>query len=196
MCAARALPIIQLLSTHRTSNQETIILRFAALCPARWQLLSITVGDGHLASSWPKHVTSQGPRAREAACHHVRSPYLQLSSSGSRLVSRRGSHRCLCLGWRAGGNWLAAITYGRARERPAAASSRLQLHITQTFTFLLVKTEQLSRRLWAAERESGAVSSSTAPPAQPDHMGRPQPCTTLPRSGYGRDKWITQETLK
>ena len=86
--------------------------------------------------------------------------------------------------------------YGRARERPAAASSRLQLHITQTFTFLLVKTEQLSRRLWAAERESGAVSCSTTPPAQPDHMGRPQPCTTLPRSGYGRDKWITQETLK
>ena len=193
MCAGPAVPIIKLLSTHRTSNQETIILRYAALCPARWQLLSITVGDGHLASSWPKHVTSQGPRAREAACHHVRSPYLQLSSSGSRLVSScPHTGACAWGGEQAGTGWLLSPT----GERPSAASSRLQLHITQTFTFLLVKTEQLSRRLWAAERESGAVSSSTAPPAQPDHMGRPQPCTTLPRSGYGRDKWITQETLK
>ena len=70
MCAARAVPIIQLLSTHRTSNQETIILRYAALCPARWQLLSITVGDGHLAlgpSTLPHKVLARA-RPRVTTC--------------------------------------------------------------------------------------------------------------------------------
>ena len=126
MCAARAVPIIQLLSTHRTSNQETIILRYAALCPARWQLLSITVGVGHLASSWPKHVTSQGPRAREAACHHVRSPYLQLSSSGSRLVSScPHTGACAWGGEQAGTGWLLSPTGERERDQqqPAAGCS-------------------------------------------------------------------------
>ena len=144
------------------------------------------VGVGHLASSWPKHVTSQGPRAREAACHHVRSPYLQLSSSGSRLVSScPHTGACAWGGEQAGTGWLLSPTGERERDQqqPAAGCSS-------------TSPKQLSRRLWAAERESGAVSCSTAPPAQPDHMGRPQPCTTLPRSGYGRDKWITQETLK
>ena len=64
------MPIIQLLSTHRTSNQETIILRYAALCPARWQLLSITVGDGHLAlgpSTLPHKVLARA-RPRVTTC--------------------------------------------------------------------------------------------------------------------------------
>ena len=130
MCAARALPIIQLLSTH---HQETIILRSAALCPARWQLLSITVGVGHLASSWPKHVTSQGPRAREAACHHVRSPYLQLSSSGSRLVSScPHTGACAWGGEQAGTGWLLSLRESESEtsssQQPAAAPHHPNLH--------------------------------------------------------------------
>ena len=122
VCAARAVPIIQLLSTH---HQEAIILRSAALCPARWQLLSITVGDGHLAlgpSTLPHKVLARA-RPRVTTCA-ARICSCQAPGRGW-LADVTHTGACAWGGEQAGTGWLLSPTGERERDQqqPAAGCS-------------------------------------------------------------------------